>query len=408
MENVNLKILKSIKPLQSYLFLLLLLPLQANASFIESTIGTAVINDATAAYYNPAALMLLKNPQLIILGSVGDFRTQFIGQSTLLPAGFTESGSAKTQSRYYLPSLYLGIPATDRITFGLSVIANSANRDIGENSILRYAQASNNIQDYDIVPAIEVKINEFFSLGAGVNFSYSNFHLQPITRFPGANIADSNSDNQCNGFGVGANVGFLLKLSPATVIGFNYRSITTYQLDGKSIFNGAQQIISNNYHFKLSTPARSVFSINHFITPKMGFITTIQRIRWSTLRNIQVFGIATQFGILNATIPYHLHDIWAITLGNHYQVTPKWIVRVAGTYNQSPGNPDYQITNGDSIILGTSMGYKINKYLTVDGSYAHAFIKDQSINVVSNRILINGINEGARDAVSLKLTLNFT
>ena len=56
--------MKAIK-LKIIIFTLLWLPASAYASFIESTIGTAVINDATATYYNPAALTLLKNPQII-------------------------------------------------------------------------------------------------------------------------------------------------------------------------------------------------------------------------------------------------------------------------------------------------------------------------------------------------------
>ena len=304
------KFLKSFKKFRNCLLLLLLFPIELHASFIESTIGTAVINDATAAYYNPAALILLKNSQLITLGFISNFRTRFTGQSTQRPTGFTETGSSSSNSQYYLPSLYLGVPTTDRITLGLSIMANSANRDAGENSILRYAKASNNIEDYDIVPAVEVKINKFLSLGAGINFSYVNFLLKPITGFPGSNIADSESNNQCDGTGVSGNVGFLLKTSPSIVIGFDYRSVTTYQLRGKSVFNGTEQVVSDNYHFKLWTPARSVFSINYFVTPKIGIIGTIQRIQWSKISNIRVYGIAIQSGsqpaILNADVPYHL------------------------------------------------------------------------------------------------------
>lgn len=368
--------------------------------------GTAVVNDATAAYYNPAALVLLNNTQFIVLGSVGDLRTQFAGESTLRSRDITEAGSAGSRTNYYFPSIYLGMPATDRITLGLSVVANSANRDITENSILRYAQASNNIADLDIVPAVEFKINKFISLGAGVNLSYSNFHLKPITLFPRSNIGDSDSDNQADGTGIGANVGVLVKLAPTTIIGFNYRSVTNNQLSGKSVLNGVSQIVSNDYHFKLPTPARSILSINHFVTPKMGFIATVQRIQWSVFKNIDVYAIATPLGVANANVPYYLRDTWVLTLGNHYRVTPKWVVRVAGTYNQSPGNPNYQIINGDSVILGASTGYEITKHITIDAGYVHAFMKSQNIDITSNRILITGVNDGARDAFSLKLIFN--
>src|SRR5690349_5378326 len=87
---------------------LMLLPLAAHASFIETTVGTAVVNDATASYYNPAALMLLKNPQIIPQATFANFHTQFNGQSTPVSTGTTVTGSSCANTNYYSPSLYLG------------------------------------------------------------------------------------------------------------------------------------------------------------------------------------------------------------------------------------------------------------------------------------------------------------
>lgn len=292
---------------------LVLFPLVVRASFIDTTIGTAVINDATASYYNPAALMLIKNPQIIPQGTVAYFHTRFTGQSTSLSNGVTETGSSSSNTNYYSPSIYFGMPASDRVIVGLAIVTNSANRNADENSVLRYVQASNNIEDYDVVPAVAIKINELFSIGGGINFSYAKFDLNPITGFPGSNIADSQSNNRSDGTGVGGNAGFLLKLSPATIIGFNYRSMTTYRLSGKSVYEGSPEVVSNNYHFKLSTPARSVFSINHFVTSTLGFITTIQRIQWSSLTNVHAYGIANVSGttpvILNGSVPFYLQYV---------------------------------------------------------------------------------------------------
>ncbi len=47
---------------------------------------------------------------------------------------------------------------------------------------------------------------------------------------------------------------------------------------------------------------------------------------------------------------------------------------MASSYIQSPGNPNDQITEGDSIILGASIGYKLSKVISIDAGYAHAFI----------------------------------
>lgn len=389
--------------------MLAFLPLATQASFIETSMGTAVVNDVTASYFNPAALVLIKNSQIIPQITLASFRTQFNGQSTLI-GSITETGRSSTNTRYYSPSLYLGTPVNDRLILGLAIVTNSANRNVDEDSLLRYVQSNNNIQDYDVVPAMALKLNTFFSLGIGLNFSYANFDVQPILGFPGSNIADSQSHNQSDGRGVGGNIGFLLKLSPTTVLGFNYRSLTTYRLSGKSTYQGSPSLTSNSYHFKFWTPARSVISVNHALTSKLGIIGTLQYFQWNALTNIHVYNIATVAGsmpvVVNGVIPYYLHNTWFFTVGSHYRMKPQWILRIAACYNQSPGNPHYQIANGDSIILGLSSGYDFNKTMTMDVGYAHAFIKNQNIDINGNRYSINGVNNGARDAVSLRLLFN--
>lgn len=407
----NRKLLTWIKKFQALLLLcLLLVPLVIHASFIESTMGAAVVNDATAVYYNPAALVLLKNPQIIALNSVGHFQSQFTGAAIQANTGFTQSGTSTIQTPYNLPSLYLGLPMTDKFAMGLAVISNFFNKDVDGNSILRYVQSNNSVKDIDLVPAVEFKPNDFFSVGAAMSFSYANFLLIRTSGFPSLNIPDSQSRNECDGTGVGGDVGFLLKPSKSTIIGFNYRSAVTYRLSGKSVFENNPDVVSNHYGFTFWTPARSVLSVNQSITPTLGIIGTVQRIEWSIFKEINIHGIATQIDsqpvILNANVPYHLHDTWLLTLGSHYRITPKWIIRVAGNYNQSPGNSNFQISNGDSIIFGASMAYEISKNIIIDGGYAHAFIQNENIHVRAASNQINGVTRGFVDVCSLKLTFN--
>lgn len=382
-----------------------------HASFIESTIGAAVVNDATASFFNPSALTLLKNSQVIGLGTVGFVNNEFTGQASQIGTGFTQHGSSSSHSHYYLPSLYLGIPTTKNIFVGFAIVSNILNRDLDSNSVLRYSQSNNTIQDIDFVPAIGIKFNDYFSLGGSVNFSRANILLEPTSGFPSLNIPDSQSRNNSDATGLGGDVGFLVKPSKSTLIGFNYRSAITYHFSGTSIFEGPPELISNNYSFTFWTPARSVLSISHLITPSLGVITTIQRIQWSIFKSVDLHNVATQIGshpiiVPNASIPYHLQDSWVFTLGGQYRFNPKFILRAAATYNQSPGNGNYQISNGDSIIVGPSVGYEITKHVLIDGSYAHAFVKNEDIHITTGRNIIQGVNKGSLDAISLKLTVN--
>lgn len=400
-----------IKKIQTlFLLCMLLFSTTIHASFIEATMGAAVVNDATAVFYNPAALVFLKNSQFILLNTISSFSSEFTGQFIQINTGFTQSGSSTTKTHYYLPSFYLGIPITNNVTGGLAVVSNFFNNDLDGNSILRYVQANNKIQNVDFVPALEYKFNDFFSVGASINFSYAHFLLIPTYGFPSLNIPDSQSRNDSKGTGLGGDVGFLLRPNKSTTIGFNYRSAITYRLNGTSILESNPEVISNNYGFTFWTPARSVLSINQMITPTFGMIGTVQRIGWSIFKEINIHGIATQIGsqpvILDAKVPYHLHDTWLLTLGGYHHITPKWILRIAGSYNQSPANGNFQISNGDSIITGGSMGYQISKNIIIDGSYAHAFVQNKNINVTGVINQIDGLTNGFVDTFSLKLTVN--
>lgn len=388
------------------LFISSLLPFATHASFIEATIGTAIVNDATATYFNPASLTLLKNPQLIGSGSIASFNTNFSGRSLQRATGFTQTGTTSSQTHYYLPEVYAAVPINQHFTMGLAVISNYFTRDLDSGAILRYVQSGNTIQDIDFVPAIGMRLSDKFSFGIGVNFSHADFLLKPLFGIPGLNLPDSQSRNNCDGNGVGGDAGFLFKAGPAVLVGFDYRSAISYKLNGRSILFGTHKTVSNHYGFTFWTPARSVLSVGWRVTPCFGLVGTLTRIQWSILNNVHVHGIATPLGIVNASIPFHLNNAWVMTLASQYRLTPAWVVRFAGSYEQSAGNRHLQIANGDSIIVGGSMGYDLNKCVTIDGSYAHVFIKNENINIVNSRNIIRGKNKGFRNGVTLKLTVN--
>jgi long-subunit fatty acid transport protein len=393
------------------LSLLSLCPYAVYASFIESTMGTAVVNDATATYHNPAALLLMKKSQIVALGSKASYHSQFTGQSIEVLGGFTQSGTSKEHTNYNVPSGYASFPIKEKMNLGLAVLLDTLNSDIDEPSILRYDQSTNQIKNIDYILGAGVQLNEYISIGLGATYSNARFTSHRITGFPSLDVPDSQSDNITKGDNYGWNTGFLIKPLKSTQIGFDYRSAIGYQFRGRSEFQGPPPLISNQFNFNFWTPARSVLTISHFITPTLSFITTVQRVQWSVFQNVTLHELATQIGtealiVPTAVVPYHFRDTWVFTLGGIKKITDKWVLRAAGTYSQSPGNGFYRITSGDDYVLGASSGYQIYKNLAIDASYAHVFTKNQSIDIATQRKRILGINKGYRDSISLKLTFN--
>lgn len=382
-----------------------------HASFIEQTMGTAVVKDATAIYFNPAALTLSPHYQLILLGTLARTQFEFSGSAQKVPFGSSESGSTTTQSNFFLPSMYLSIPVSVRFVAGFAVVANDFNRELDNSPILRYILARNQTNNIDFIPALGIKINQFLSIGGNLNVTYAHLVQEPIAAgIPRLNIPESRSLNDSKANSLGGDFGILVKPGKKTALGFNYRSAVAYNLQGRSTITGSQSISSDDYHFKYWTPARSVMTLSHFLNEKLGFLGTVQYVQWDIFKTVSVYNFATQaasrvFIIPKAQINYHFHNSWLLTLGTIYQVTPKWVIRVAGTYNQSPSNGRFQIGPGDSLITGFSMGYRLMNALSVDLGYAHVFFKKEEIDIQTSQSRITGFNEGAHDAVSLKFTL---
>lgn len=373
--------------------------------------GTAVVNDATATYFNPAALTLLQNTQVIGLGTGAQLHSQFSGTVTQPSTGFSQSGPSRSQTNYFLPSGYFGMPVSDRFFVGLAIVANNFNRDLDQNSILRYVMSDNNIQNVDFVSAIGFKVNDYLSVGAGLDISQADFASTPTSGFPNLDVPDAQSHNQADANALGGDAGILLKPFSATQIGLNYRSSITYHFSGTSQLGSNPAVNSNNFAFDYWTPARYVISINQFLSQSFGVIGTVQWIKWDIYNQINAHDVATQVGptptiLSNITIPLHFHDAGVYTAGAYYRLSPNWIIRAAGSYVQSPGNPNDQITEGNNIILGASIGYKVNKLISIDASYAHAFIQDQTINIENSINTVDGVNTGYRDSISLKITAN--
>lgn len=389
----------------------LLLNLKSHASFIEQTMGTAVVQDATAVYFNPAALTISTHQQFILLGTLARAQFEFGGSAQKIPFGSIESGATTTKSNFFLPSMFLSIPINEKFVAGFAVVANDFNREVDNQPILRYFLAPNQTKNIDLILAFGIKINQFLSIGGNLNFTYAHLIQEPFAAgIPRLNIPESRSlnDSQANSFG--SDFGILIKPGKKTALGLNYRSAVTYNLQGSSTITGLQRVSSNDYHFKYWTPARSVATLSHFINEKLGILGTVQYMQWNIFKEVSVYNFSTQAGsqvfiVPQALINYYFHNSWLLTLGTIYQVSPKWVVRVAGTYNQSPLNGRFQIGAGDSFITGFSMGYRLMNYLTIDCGYAHAFYRKEPIDILTDQNIITGINKGYQDAVSLKFTL---
>lgn len=360
----------------------------------------AVVEDAGTNWYNSAGLVYL--PQQVV-GAITDVyqRTVFSGTSAApspipgAPGYFNANSDASSYPNAILPAFHYVYPFKDRYALGISVVpAWGLMEDYGEGSDVRYSLNKISTKTIDISPSFAMKLNDHWSFGIGPDFHYfslqsrSHAFTQPIT------ATDSISRYNANNWGRGWHAGLLLRLNDATRVGVNYRSKIVMNMTGGSDFaltNLAQ------YHtdlFKVSIPMPPVAtaSVYHDVTPVWALMGTVAYNEWSIIKYyygqnyIQPPTALNPTGRVNIVSPQNFSDTIDVSVGTHYKLNQKWMLRGSIKFEQTPTrDADRALSFPDGRKIGLNLGarYQYSKKIAVDMIIAHVFTKEAHINDIN-------------------------
>lgn len=386
----------------------------AMAAFIESAIGPAVIGDASAVYYNPAALSLLKGPQFLLAGAYVPVRFSFNGSTFQNATHITETGSATSKTIYKLPAGFFSLPLGKKLIMGLGVLyPDFGKQNFSTQSIVRHFGTYSSVSSLDLIPSLTYKMNDKFSIGAGLDFEEIRVTLNSMVGAPAVGVPDYTLTNHSKKRGVGAHAGILVQPKRGTIIGLTYHSKVRFNPVGRSTFQAPTPFTVNDFHFNLSMPASTVLSVDQYLNPDFGIIGTVQYMQWSVIKVLNLQNVAIVRRGVPSVLPlsqifYNQHDTWRFQLGTHYAASPKFTMRAAAAYDQDPNNPAFQLAPATNIILSTNGTYKFNDTFGFELGYAHVFYTNQTINIHAAANTILGRTSGGRNAYVAKLIFSFS
>lgn len=414
----------------SKISLLVMLAAQAHAagykmefqstSVLADAGDAAVVEDAGTNWYNSAGLVYL--PLQAVMSAIDVYApTTFSGSinapSTLnqlgiipqigLPGSFfadnyTAEGSASSHPNTILPAMHLSAPINDCMALGLSIVpAWGFSENYGENSILRYNLTRVYTRTLDISPSFAWKVNSQWSIGIGPDFHYftvqSKTHvrtqgtLAPVLGTTGDSISRFSADN----WNYGGHIGILYKYDEATRVGLNYRSKLMMHLKGYSDFelNEGDVYETNLFRLPLPLPPTTSLSVYHDMNPCWALMGTIAYDQWSAIQNyhgrnyIQPPLPTNPSGILpNVTAPQHMHDTVDLSIGAHFKINQKLMLRASFKYEPTPTTDGYRYVNfPDGVKYGFQIGsrYQVTKKIAMDLIYGHVFVKSTHISDVN-------------------------
>jgi long-chain fatty acid transport protein len=292
----------------------------------------------------------------------GTFNTY---QAALIPAGY--------MSYQLNQNLWVGMSLNS--PFGLSVgfPENWAGRD--------YAAGNTSLRTYNAAPSIAYRINDWISVGAGIQIEYAKAALNHGVSLivPGVGIfpvGDANLSG--NGWGYGFTAGVTLTPTPTTTVGLGYRS-------------GIDQKISGNLRSPLGViaaettvdlPGTVSLGIRQRLDPQWTLLGTVEWTNWSRIGTANIVSNGTTV----TTLPFQYQDGWLFSGGVEYQANDRLTLRTGFGYEISPVTDQVRtplIPDGNRVWASVGASYVIIKGLKADVAYSHVYEPDASINISS-------------------------
>ena len=360
-----------------------------------SAMGTAFAGrsssalDASTVYGNPAGMSYLNEQvsggmALINAGSdIDDVNSNYRG-----------SNDGDMVPLAAIPFGYYVTPLDEQWTFGLGVFVPYGLATEYENNYQgrRFAKDSD-VAVLAIQPTLSYRINEQWSLGAGVSANHIEGKLSSAVN-PLAAFGGTEGEYKVEGddWAWAYTVGLMFQATDATRIGLTYRSKVEYTLEGKveneRVGLGLMgSIPAGKYDasLDLTTPENFELSVTHQFdsrwTGYAGYIWT----RWSRFREIVIespTNAAASFR--EVTEEQGWHDTRSYAAGLSYQLNKEWVLRSGVAFDPTPTNNTHRsprIPSGDRYVWAFGAGYTPASQPNLTLDLAYVYLQEEQVSV---------------------------
>lgn len=412
--------------------------IEQNASGMGNAFAgqAAVAGDASTVFFNPAGLTHLAGTQWVVAGHVIAPSAKFSDSGSSVGPTQTELGGDGNDAGVtgLVPNLFFATPIGKRMTFGLGVSAPfGLVTEYDEDWIGRFQAVKSDLQTININPSLGYKVNDSWSVGAGLNVQQAKaelskmanygaaalylYHLYPL--FDPAPYADLEGLATVKGddWGWGYNLGFLYEPRADIRIGFSYRSKVEFKLDGKVAYANRPApltpvLLDGPVTAKVNMPASASISLCKVLSPTWDLLADATWTEWSLFDRLTV--LRPNGDVVDDTVE-NWHNTWRVSLGatRHASEALSWRFGVA--YDESPvpdANRTPRIPDASRLWLATGLQYRLDKKRLLDVGYTHIFVEGASVNRVNitangSTGTLQGSYENQIDILSVQYTHNF-
>ena len=302
--------------------------------------------------------------------------TTFSGGATLGGKPIAGNNGGDSGRAAVAPNFFGVMHPLPDISVGIAITAPFGNSNEYDSQWSgRYLGTKTAALSADINPAIAWKVDDTWSVGAGLSVQYMRLAVSsaiPQAVIFNAPVADGFLRFKASDWAVGFNLGVMADFGD-TRVGLTYRSGVDHDIEGRLDFIGVSPLlgmVSGPAHAKANLPSTTTLSVTTQLDPDLSLSADIQYTHWSVFKDVTIMSANPPLANIE-----NYRDAWMLAVGGRYKLDDSWSLMAGVSLDQSPVTSRYRavtLPDGDRFLIGVGAELRLNDAMTVQGAYAHA------------------------------------
>lgn len=355
--------------------------------------STTTLDDASTIYFNPAGMTKLEGMQTQAGVNLLIPNAKVKNNGSVAPVAALGNVGGPSGNPYDptpVPNGFFSYQINDSLWAGVGVTAPfGLGSDYGDNWFGRFDSTKTELKVIDIQPTVAYKVNDWLSVGAGVNIAHSEADLRNRVMLDAGTEGYSKLSGKDWGFGY--SLGIQLKPLPTTTIGLNYKSEAHHDLDGKiqitppagagALAIGRAAAATGNGSAKLTTPDHATIGIAHDVTNRLTLQAQATWFGWNNFDRITAF---YDNGAQASNVEQGYQTTWAYAIGAEYKATDTLKLRGGIQFDETPTTDALRTSrtpDGDRTWVSLGATYSLTPAIDLDFAGTYIDVEDGTIDV---------------------------
>lgn len=343
--------------------------------------GAVLANDASVAFFNPAALSFVDSKFSVTVGGFGiALDSKYQNQNTFETAETNNPmGTPVYGAVSYKPTDKLALGVSFSTPFGSTI-------DWGNEWAGKYVIDRIELKSYFVQPTVSYRFNDWFGVGLGYIIGSGAVDIKKQVAVGGIDGSSEISSKDAKGRGF--NVGVFVKPSDKLTVGIAYRSIVKMRVkDGDVNFSNIPNLALGNpnlpfrstkFDAELPLPYEATFGLGYQVTPKLHLLAEIGSVGWEAYDSLDIIlKEDTNNGVKRTDVmsKQDYSHTFNYSFGAEYALSNMFDLRLGYKFDKSPSpsehfNPQTPTVNYHAFTAG--LGADFGRFnLDLMGEYIH-------------------------------------